>query len=156
MVQLKGLDQLKFQASMPVRGYLTQEDESHYWLHDGRGIWLIRKADVVGTTDWTGTDPRSGGRPVVLYVKDEAEFYELKPYRMNLQHAPLTEASGSNNEIAARGGVRGLETMNALQAQFLRNLGLSENASSEPSPQRNPISWSPAGGELWGPDDCGG
>ena len=152
MIELKGLEKVSFTPSIAVKGYLTQEDGTFYWLNDGQGIWLFRKEDVVATSEWDSKDPRFHGRGVILYIKDKAEFFELKPYRTRLEQVPLTAPSATADEISARGGVRGLDALQARQQQFLRGLGVGV----DPTTMRNPVSWCPAGGDLWGPDDCGG
>src|SRR5512144_2670603 len=46
-------------SSIPVRGYITDEDDERFWLRDHEGTWIVRKADVVATGEYQGvSDPR--------------------------------------------------------------------------------------------------
>ena len=66
--------------SVPVRGYLVDEDDDYCYLQDRGGTWKIPRDAIQTMGDWEGSgDQRFKGRPVVAYVKDGAEILDMRP-----------------------------------------------------------------------------
>ena len=77
--------------AIPIRGYITQEDSDHTWLRDQGGAWLISKKDIVSKTEWEGVkDPRFSGKPVLVFVCDGADIFELRQFKVTMLSQPVT------------------------------------------------------------------
>lgn len=76
---------------MPIRGYVIDEDADRLWLRDPEGTWLIHKPDIIAARDWDGVnDPRLEGTPRLLFVREGADIYETRKFRVALLSQPIT------------------------------------------------------------------
>ena len=70
--------------SVPLRGFVIEEDDGRLWIQDREGTWVVRREDIVATQDWKGSDPRFRGKPTCVFIREGAEIFEVKPYRVKL------------------------------------------------------------------------
>jgi hypothetical protein len=111
------LEELKPDVSVPLRGYLVREDDDRMWIQDREGTWIVDKADLQTRESWDGIDPRYSGDPVCVFIRQGAEIYEVRPYKIQLG------GSFSLRNLQERSSVVGTEEMRAKEEQWLRNLG---------------------------------
>jgi|SRR5215217_7978445 len=138
---------------VPLRGYLTNEDEDHLWIEDREGTWIISKSDLIATEEWDGEDQRYKGEPVFVFVKDGADIYEVKPYKVKVgQSIVLGNAQEHTN-------IEGGEVIQALESQWIRHLGFRSGERLGPLEMRGTTVCcydSPGGfGATCTGDDCG-
>jgi hypothetical protein len=76
--------------SVPLRGYVLQEDEGTLWIRDMEGIWLVRSEDIVAKTEWPGGDPRFHGDPKCVFIRKGADIYAMTRFKVLPDGLPLT------------------------------------------------------------------
>jgi hypothetical protein len=117
MVMDERLEELKPVVSVPLRGYLVREDDDRMWIQDQEGTWIVNKADLHTRESWDGIDPRYSGDPVCVFIRQGAEIYEVRPYKIQLG------GSFSLRNLQEGSSVVGTEEMRAKEEQWLRNMG---------------------------------
>lgn len=77
-----------------LQGYVQSDDGEQVWLKSAEGTWIVNKSDIVGETEWTGVrDARFSGRPATVYVRGDAEIYEIRTVKLKaLREWPLAIA----------------------------------------------------------------
>lgn len=92
-------------GTIPVRGCITGEEEGRVLLQDQDGTWLIKRTDIVSTVEWQGCDPRIVGKPVLLFIREGAEVFELRRFKVQLQASPITLTNvASASRLKVKGG----------------------------------------------------
>lgn len=114
-------------ASVPLRGYVVEEDTERLWIQDREGTWAVKRADIVATQEWKGSDPRFRGKPTCVFIRDGADIFEVKPYRVKLARLPIT--LGASGEQPA---VEGDAAMRRLEARMYRHLGFMNEVDPGP------------------------
>lgn len=70
------------------QGYLQNDGEDQIWICNADGTWIINKDDIVGRTEWTGVaDKRFTGKPLTVYVKGDAEIFEIRAVKLKALRA---------------------------------------------------------------------
>src|SRR5262245_47209177 len=79
------------------QGYLQNDGEDQIWISNSEGTWIINKDDIVGQSEWTGVaDKRFSGKPLTVYVKGDAEIFEIRAVKLKALRAwPLAIAPAS-------------------------------------------------------------
>lgn len=134
-------------ASISLKGFISRQDETHYWINDGSAVWMVSKGDVVGEASWAPTVARADGEPKVLRIRDGAEIHEMRRYKVDLRLTPLTVAPEDDSPRP-----KGADDVLRKELAWARRIGITT------SPMRNPTTTSDQGGgepPLHGPDDCG-
>ena len=114
-------------ASVPLRGYVVEEDEGRLWIQDREGTWAVRREDIVVTQDWKGSDPRFRGKPTCVFIREGAEILEVRPYRVKLSRLPLTL-----NQPDAHPSEVGEQQMRSLEGRMARHLGFFNEVDPGP------------------------
>lgn len=154
-MNLKELNGLPFpERAIPVRGYLVSETADEIWLQDGQGTWVFAVKDVVGRSVWEAADPRFQGKPTLLFIRDEATFYELKRYRVEMRARPITLPPHGSKSLASVGNPEG-SPARGMEEAWLRHVGFRAADSSGGSTEYPPRTFCESGGEYPGVDDCG-
>lgn len=113
--------------SVPLRGYVVEEDDGRLWIQDREGTWAVRREDIVATQDWNGSDPRFRGRPTCVFIREGAEIFEVKPYRVKLSHLPPTL-----QQPDAQPSEEGERMMRSLERGMARHLGFLNEVDPGP------------------------
>lgn len=143
-------------ASVPLRGYVVEQDNERIWIQDREGTWAVNKADVVATQEWDGSDPRFRGKPTCVFIRDGADILEIRPYRVKIARLPITLGTGGDKPT-----VEGEESMRMLESRAFRHLGFLNDI--DPGPLLPPVIGTtvccygdPSGfGLICEGDDCG-
>jgi hypothetical protein len=92
--------------TIPVRGYVVNEEGGRLWLRDHEAMWLINTDDIVTKGDWAGVaDPRLAGTPVLLFIRDGAEINELRRFLVRKSGQPITlKGLGHGTPLQVKGG----------------------------------------------------
>ncbi len=114
-------------ASVPLRGYVVDQDKERLWIQDREGTWSVARADIVATQEWNGNDPRFHGKPTCVFVRDGAEILEIKTYRVQATGVPITLGA-----IGEQPTIRGEEAMRMLERRTFRHLGLFNDVDPGP------------------------
>lgn len=142
--------------SIPVRGYITKEDGEHLWLRDERGIWLIDKNDIVTTREWQGTaDPRFTGKPILLFIREGADIYELRHFKVQLLTPPITLKQLAHGTPVRVKGKEVIESSGDDAAS--REIGFRPNSGISPRMSGGWITvccWDSDWGTTFQADDC--
>jgi hypothetical protein len=110
---------------VPLVGYLVDEDKEQVKLQDRKGYWIIKKSDIVKTSEVQGLDQRFDGKPVCLYLRDGANITQIVPTRVSFSSVPMTisrEHVSPNKE--------GIDELNLLQEIYSRSFGFPLAAGS--------------------------
>jgi len=113
--------------SVPLRGYVVEEDDGRLWIQDREGTWAVRREDIVVTQDWKGSDPRFRGKPTCVFIREGAEIFEVKPYRVKLSRLPITI-----NQADAKPAEAGEQMMRTLERGMARHLGFLNEVDPGP------------------------
>jgi hypothetical protein len=155
MEQLTGnlRDAIVPEKSAPLRGYLTRERDGQLWIQDQEATWIVDQSDVVARGEWTGGDIRFEGEPVLVFVRDGAQVFEVRPTRIRVHSQPLTILTHA--EVPK---VKGEEVINILGDKFARHLGFAPwEGKGGTAPAKTTASCWDTG--EWAtdcsPDDCG-
>jgi hypothetical protein len=113
--------------SVPLRGYIVEEDDERLWIQDREGTWAVKRADVVATQEWKGSDARFRGKPTCVFIRDGAEIFEVKPYRVKLARLPLTLSATADHPAPA-----GETMMRKMEQRAFRHLGFLNEVDPGP------------------------
>jgi hypothetical protein len=126
--QLPNLEALRGPVpSVPLRGYIVEEDANRVWIQDREGTWAVNRSDIVATQEWKGNDPRFQGKPTCVFIRDGADIFEIKPYKVKMSSLPITlESQGKE---PAHEGER---MMRKLEQKYVRHLGFLNEVDPGP------------------------
>lgn len=133
--------------SVPLRGYLVKTEGEALWIQDRQGVWIVGKSDIVAEGHWAGTDPRFGGKPICVYIRNGAEIREVRPTRIQIAARPITL-----NDPLIFPRIEGLEDFRKLERKWVRHLGFQPWEGDEAGTCSTSKSCSETG--TWGVD-CG-
>lgn len=141
--------------SVPMRGYITKDEKDRLWIQDREGTWIVGKNDIAITEEWKGADPRFKGKPVCIYIREGADIYEIKRFKVQISSRPITL-----NDPQAPIKVEGDDLMNALESKWIRHLGFKPQESSGPLSMRRRggrtiCCYADVNGATCEVDDCG-
>lgn len=118
--------------SVPLRGYVVEEDSERLWIQDREGTWAVKRSDIVATQEWKGSDPRFRGKPTCVFVRDGADILEVRPYRVKLARLPITlDRTGDQPDPA------GETMMRKMEQRMFRHLGFLNEI--DPGPLVPPV-----------------
>jgi len=100
-------------------GYLAKEDENQVWIQDREGTWIIDKSDVVGIKEHEPKVKGFGSKAVCAFIRDGAEIYEMRPWKIDLNAKPITICDPKSLP-----DVIGQKELRSLGNQWRRHVGL--------------------------------
>ncbi len=126
--QIPSADTLKGPVpSVPLRGYVVEEDRERLWIQDREGTWAVKRADIVATQAWDAPNPRYGGKPTCVFIRDGADIFEMRPYRVKLARLPITLGTGGDQPA-----VGGETMMRKMEQRAFRHLGFLNEIDAGP------------------------
>lgn len=113
--------------SVPLRGYVVEEDNERLWIQDREGTWAVKRADIVKTQDWKGSDSRFNGKPTCVFIRDGADILEVRPYRVKLARLPITLGATADQPAP-----EGEAMMRKMEQRMFRHLGFLNETGAGP------------------------
>ena len=81
----------------------------------------------MATQEWKGSDARFRGKPTCVFIRDGAEIFEVKPYRVKLARLPLTLSATADHPAPA-----GETMMRKMEQRAFRHLGFLNEVDPGP------------------------
>jgi len=124
-------------------GVLVREDADAIYVADPQGTWMVPRASIEKFGDWEHSkqipeDLGAMGRPVRVALKEDATFYEIRPWRVclgpisSIPPAPVrgddprqTFSVGRAALPDTAGGFAGEMRLRSLEQRHARRLGFS-------------------------------
>jgi hypothetical protein len=131
-------------------GFLVREEDDALYVADPQGTWMIPRDSILSRGAWEAghcipEDMRSVGDPVRVTLKENALFYEVRPWRVTPDPVspevppPITGdgvrdvfSLASGQLPMTEGGFRGEMRLRSLERQLTRRLGFWPDICSDP------------------------
>jgi len=122
-------------------GFLVKEEKDAIFVADPQGTWMIPRESLMQMGPWecgdkVPPDLRAVGNPVRVTLKDDSTFYEIRPWRVspgprstNAKQSTIFSLPDQNPPLS----VAGLEQLQALENQLIRQLGFNPDLISDPT-----------------------